>query len=116
MCKSTLLIFCYLGETARNFFDRVKRRYSKRRLELKKVGKSGISSTVVDKARRELIAYSFLFWLEAYLKPRRTRCNIPDNISDVSTGYDDEESCPENVQKDEVAPQELMKWNRRSNK
>ena len=62
MCKSSPLIFVILVETARNFFDRVKRRYLKRRLELKKVDKSGTSSAVVDKARRELNAYSFLFW------------------------------------------------------
>ena len=94
------VVFFVLGETAQNFFDRVKRTYFKHRLELKKVGKSGTSSSVADKARRELNAYSFLFWLDAYLKPRRTRCNIPDNISDVSTGSDDEESCDENIQKD----------------
>ena len=45
----------------------------KRRLELKNVDKSGTSCAVVDKARKELNAYSFLFWLNAYLKPRRTR-------------------------------------------
>ena len=101
------LFFVIIGETARNFFDRVKRRYLKRRLELKKVDKSGASSAVVDKARRKLSAYSFLFWLDTYLNPRRTRCNIPDNISYISTGCDDEESCDENVQKDEVARQEF---------
>ena len=45
----------------------------KRRLELKKVDKSGTSCAVVDKARKELNAYSFWFWLNAYLKPRRAR-------------------------------------------
>ena len=100
------LFFVILGETPRNFFDRVKKRYLKHRLELKKVNKSGTSSAVVDTARRELNAYTFLFWLDAYLKPRRTTWNIPDNISDVSTGCDDEESCDESFQKDEVAWQE----------
>ena len=61
----------------------------------------------MDKANWELNAYSFLFWIDAYLKPWRTRCNIPENISDVSTGCDDEESCDENAQKDEVARQEF---------
>ena len=77
------------------------------RLELKKVDKSGALSAVVDKARRELKACSFLFWLDAYLKPRKIRRNIPDNISNVSTGYDHEESCHKNAQKDEVAQQEF---------
>ena len=99
--------FVIIGETAQNFFDRVKKTYLKHRLELKKVKKSSISSTVVDKARKELNAYSFLFWLDAYLKPRRTRCNIPDNISEVSTGCDDEKSCDANVHKDEVSRQKF---------
>ena len=77
----------------------------RRRLELKKVEKSGTSYAVVDKARRKLNAYPFLFWLDAYLEPNRTRCNIPDNISDVSTGCDDAENFDKNVQKDEVARQ-----------
>ena len=76
------------------------------RLELKKVDKSDALSAVVVKARRELNACYFLFWLHAYLKPRKTRRNIPDNISDVSTECDHEESCHKNVQKDEFAQQE----------
>ena len=71
-------------------------------MELKKVDKS----VVVDKVRREVKPYSFSFWLDAYLKPRRTRCNIPD-ISDVSTGCDDEKSCDANVHKDEVSRQKF---------
>ena len=101
------LFFIVLGEAGRKVFDRVKRRYLKLRLELEKVDKSGTSSAVVDKARRELNACTFLFSLDAYLKRRRTRCNIPDNISDISTGRDDKESCHENVKKGEVARQEF---------
>ena len=84
---------------------RVKRRYLKRRLELKKVDKSGTSYAVVEKARRELNAYPFLFWFDAYLKPNRTRCNIPDNISDISSGCADTENLDKNFQKDEVTRQ-----------
>ena len=61
----------------------------------------------MDKTRRKRNAYSLLFWLDTYLKPGRTRCNIPDNIFDVSTGCDDEESCDEIVKKDEVARYEF---------
>ena len=72
-------------------------------MELKKVDKSGTSSSVVDKARSELNTYCFLFQLDAYLKPGRTRCNLPDNIFDVSNGCDDKKCYEENVQQDEVA-------------
>ena len=41
-------------------------------MELKKVDKS----VVVDKVRREVKGYSFLFWFDAYLKPRRTTSQI----------------------------------------
>ena len=72
-------------------------------MELKKVDKS----VVVDKVRTEVKPYSFSFWLDAYLKPRRTRCNIPDNISDVSIGCNNEENCDNEVARqefDEVEP------------
>ena len=61
----------------------------------------------MDKARRELNVCCFLFWLDVYLKPRRTRCNIPDNISDVSIGCNNEENCDNEVARqefDEVEP------------
>ena len=82
------LFFVILGESVSNFLDRLKRWYLKHRLELKKVHKSGTSSAVVVKAREELKAYAFSLLFDAYVKPRRTRCNITD-ISDVSTGCAD---------------------------
>ena len=76
----------------------------KSRLELKKVNKYGTSSAWI---RPEENLTHFLLNTKAYLKTRRTRWTISDNISDVSTGCDDEESCDENAQKDEVARQEF---------
>ena len=43
-------------------------------LELKKVDKSGTS--VIEKARKGLNAYSILFWIDKYLKPRRTKSSV----------------------------------------
>ena len=37
-----------------------------KRLELKIVDKSGTSTSVVEKARKDLNAYSFLFWIDEY--------------------------------------------------
>ena len=34
----------------------------------------------MDKARRDLNVYSFLFWIDDFLKPRKTKCNIPNDI------------------------------------
>ena len=65
---------------AKNCFENIKKRYLKRRNELKKWDKSGTSSAVVDKARRDLDVYSFLFWIDYFLKPRKTKCNIPNDI------------------------------------
>ena len=53
-------------------------KYIAKRLELKIVDKSGTPSSVVEKARKDLNAYSFLFWIDEYLKPRRTKSNIKD--------------------------------------
>lgn len=92
LCKP-VLILCYIlpiGETARACFENVKKRYLKRRNEYKKVAnKSGTSTAIVDRANRELQLYSFLFWLDDYLKPRKTKSNVKDeivnNVEDKST-------------------------------
>ena len=46
---------------------------------MKKVDRSGTSSAIVEKARRDLDVYSFFFWLKNYLKPRKTKCNIHES-------------------------------------
>ena len=57
-------------------------KYLAKNLELKIVGKSRTSSSVVEKARKDLNAYSFLFWIDEYLKPRQTKSNVKDtNLS-----------------------------------
>ena len=66
------------SEVAKNCFGKIKRRYLAKRLELRKVDKSGTFSSVVEKARKDLNAYSFLFWIDEYLKPLRTKSNVKD--------------------------------------
>ena len=51
-------------------------------LELKKVDKSGTS--VIEKARKGLNAYSFLLWIDNYLKPRRTKSNVEEENSEAA--------------------------------
>ena len=58
------------GEVAKNCS------YLAKGLELKKVDNFGISSSVVEKARKNLNAYSFLFWIDKYQKPRRIKSNV----------------------------------------
>ena len=75
----------------------MKKRYLRRRNSVNKLDKSGPSTEAVNKAKREVDAYSFLFWLVSYLKPRKTKSNIPEEDEEESHGesldrYDPERS------------------------
>ena len=59
--------------------------YLKRKTDLKKVAnKSASSIAVVDRAKRELQLYWFLFWLNDYLKPYRVKSSVQaEAINDI---------------------------------
>ena len=53
------------------------KRYLKRKTDHKKVAnKSASSIAVVDRAKRELQLYWFLYWLNDYLKPHRVKSSV----------------------------------------
>ena len=49
------------------------------------------------KARKDLNAYSFLFWIDQYLKPRRTKSNVKDINLDVSADEEENSEAAENT-------------------
>ena len=85
------------GEVVKNCFGKIKRRYLAKRVELKKVDKSGTSSLVVGKARKDLNAYSFLFWTDEYLKPRRTKSNVKDLNLEMSADEEENSEAAKNT-------------------
>ena len=56
----------------------------------KKPNKSGASSATVEKTKKDLDPYPFLFWIDQCLKPRSTKSNIP------RINYESSESMEEN--------------------
>ena len=64
---------------------------------MKKVEKSGTSSSVVEKARKNLNAYSFLIWIDEYLVPRRTKSNVKDTNFEMSADKEENSETAENT-------------------
>ena len=85
------------GEDAKYCFGKIKRRYLAKRLELKKVDKSGTSSSVVEKAIKDLNASSFLFWIDEYLKPRQTKSNVKDIKNEMSADEEENSEAAKNT-------------------
>eukprot|EP00794_Sanderia_malayensis_P020860 gene20860-22911_t len=56
------------GERTRQLFENLKKRFSRRGLDLKKSERSGTSASVVQKAKENMKDYSFLAWLIPYIK------------------------------------------------
>eukprot|EP00794_Sanderia_malayensis_P006727 gene6727-7485_t len=65
------------GERTKQLFENLKKRFSKRRLDLKKSERSGTSASAVQKAKENMKEYSFLAWLIPYIKLRATKTNLP---------------------------------------
>ena len=65
-----------VGEQAKHLYENFKKRYQKKRNVLKKVDRSGTSSSVVDKAKKDLEPYLFFSWIDNYTRPRASRTNI----------------------------------------
>ena len=93
----------------KTIFENVKKRYLKRRNALKKADKSGTSSAVVDKAKRELGVYAFLFWLENFIKPRKTKDNIEEEVIENEEDGEDQELDECEEQDEEVEEEPVVK-------
>ena len=85
-----------------------------RRYSLKKVDKSGTSSAVVDKVKRELDVYAVLFWLENFVKPRKTKENIEEEIIENEEDWEDQE-LEEGEEQDEGVGEEPVVKKKKSN-
>ena len=61
----------------------MKKRYQKKKNNLKKADRSGTSTAIVGKARKDFEPYLFFTWFDAYTRQRSSKSNIMcDNDSD----------------------------------
>ena len=52
------------------------KRYLKQKNDNKAASKSALSIATVDRAKREIQLYWFLYWLNDYLKPRKVKSSV----------------------------------------
>lgn len=69
----------------------MKKRYSRIRNEYKKSKRSGTGRKDVQKAEDHYYRYSFLFWLDPFIKLRNTQNNFSDNDNDEIENFEEKE-------------------------
>ena len=57
-------------------FENIKKKYSKKRIQLKKAKQSGAGRDDIDMFHIHLDEYSFLAWLDPYMKMRDTKNTV----------------------------------------
>ena len=99
---SLRLLSFFIGSAAKAF-ETLKKKYSRKRVNLRKSSRSGVGTPDLEKAKKELEEYSFLRWLDSFVRPRKTKSNIPGASLEINKnlnvrhkvendGYDSEES------------------------
>lgn len=69
--------FVFLGLNAQSLFGNLKKKYLRKRKEVKDANKSGTSTGVVARAEKVSHPYLFLSWLDEYVQMREGRNNLP---------------------------------------
>ena len=91
-----------LGLKAKHHFENFKKRWSKKRTNLRKVSQSGTSTAVVKKAEQDLQPYLFFSWYADFVRPRASKSNVPsDNYSNVDSDSDSDEEDNGHKEEDE---------------
>ena len=86
----------------------MKKKYLRKRKELKDAKKSGTSADVVEKAERLFKPYSFLSWLDNYVQAREGRTNIPRNGAQEEVEIDAMATAENRPEEEEVEEQSLI--------
>ena len=81
-----------LGNAAKLSFEKLRKRYNKKRKDMKNVNRSGISRKEVEKAQKALELYNFLFWLDNFIYIRDGKTNVKETKQkEISSDAEDEE-------------------------
>ena len=83
---------------AKSSFEKLKKRYNRKKNDLKKAKRSGISTKEVEKAERALQEYQFLFWLDKFTYIRESRTNVEQGDSSDDEEDDEEMDLAESPQ------------------
>lgn len=81
-------VVCFSGNDAKLYFEKLRKRYNKKKNDAKKTKKSKSSTRECEKAEKPLDVYKFLFWLDTFVYIKEGRSNVPVARDESS---DDEE-------------------------
>ena len=93
-------LFFSSGNDAKLYFEKLRKRYNKKKNDVKKAKTSGSSTKDEEKAENALDVYKFLFWLDNFVYIRESRTNIPvaraessddEAVNDLDSQSDDED-------------------------
>ena len=80
-----------MGESG-NCFTNLKKKYSKKKNDLKRVKRSGAGFADIQKFEKQLENYCFLGWLNSFLKIRNdTRGNLKNDDDNIDSSSDEED-------------------------
>ena len=71
-------------------FDNLRKRYNKKKNDVKKSKKSGSATTDAEKAEKALAPYKFLSWLDAFVYTRESKTNLMDEERNESQDNNNE--------------------------
>ena len=94
-------------------FEKLKKRYSKKRQNVKKVSRSGSRSrsgsgvAETSPALTDLQKYSFMEWLNKYTRPKKTKTNLMDDDESIPDSNQDQGELENEMESDSESNYEL---------
>ena len=89
--SSDFFPFLFIGSAAKAF-EMLKKKHSRKRINSQKSSRSGAGTRDIEAAKKELEEFWFLYWLDSFIRPRKTKTNIPElslEISESSNAADE---------------------------
>ena len=68
------------GTKAQLLFSNLKKKYLRKKREVKEASRSGTSSGMVSKVEKALQQYEFMRWLDGFVQAREGRSNLPTRV------------------------------------
>ena len=104
------MLFPFVGE-AKTAFTNLKKRYSKKKNDLKRKKRSGKGKSDVSKFENALNQYKFLFWIDPYLKNKKeTRSNLKAAVSESDQTENPSESSEDELSEAVVDMENQMQF------
>ena len=99
---SSFFPFLFIGSAAKAF-ETLKKKYSRKHVNFQKWSQSGAGTGDIETAKKELEEFSFLSWLDSFIRLWKAKANIPEpsleineslNVGDElkNNGYANDES------------------------